>query len=142
MVLVIFTFACVACVGCSDRPRTYPTGGVVVLRDGEPLRDGRVEVRSTEQPYTARGAIGQDGSFQLTTFELNDGAIAGRHEVLIVQRFGYEVEDVEKHRQHASSIRRLDQKYSRYETSGLTFRVEPEADNTQLRLVVESAEAP
>ena len=97
----------------------------------------RIEVRSTEHPYTARGSIDREGRFQLTTFKTNDGAIAGKHQVLVIQRFTAEIDDIAKHAEHASQLRQLNRKYASYATSGLEITIDPRGDNTDLRLVVE-----
>ena len=101
------------------------------------MADGRIELRSTEQPYSARGAIDREGRFRLTTYKPNDGAIAGTHQVVITQRFGADVDNLEEHRQHMSQIRTLDKKFARYSSSDLEITIDPKGDNTQLRLIVE-----
>ena len=121
--------------GCSDLPPAYQASGIVVYSDGTPLQDGRIETRCTDSPYTARGSIGRDGKFQLTTFKTNDGAIAGTHQVLVIQRFTADV-DMEEHAKHVSKIRSLDRKYSSYGTSELEITIDPKGDNTNLRLEV------
>jgi hypothetical protein len=135
--LLLALLVCGAVSGCSDRPKAYPAAGVVVYADGAPLQDGRIEVRSAEHPYTARGSVDREGRFQLTTFKTNDGAIAGKHQVLIIQRFTADIDDIAKHAEHASQMRRLDQKYSSYKTSPLELTIDPKGDNTNIRLVVE-----
>jgi len=37
-----------------------------------------------EQPVTATGAIGPDGTFVLGTYEASDGALAGKHRVVVI----------------------------------------------------------
>ena len=123
--------------GCSNKPRPYPVNGQIVFDDGEPLTGGRIEVRSLEHPLVARGSVDRDGKFQLTTYEFNDGAVAGKHEVLIVKKFTANIDDVAKHAKHAALARTLDSKYTRYRTSGLTIDVEP-GDNNEVKLQVTS----
>lgn len=133
--VVIALLCCSA--GCSDRPKAYRAGGLVLFADGKPVQDGRIEVRFTEQPYTARGIIDREGRFRLTTFETDDGAIAGRHEVLVIQRFTADIDDMAAHHRHASQLRQVDRKYSSYATSGLEITIDPAGDNSSLKLVVD-----
>ena len=72
----------------------------------------------------ARGSIDNEGKCSLTTYEADDGAVAGKHEVLIVQKFTADVDDMAEHAKHATVIRTLDSKFSRYKTSGLSMNVE------------------
>ena len=123
--------------GCSDLPRAYNAAGVVVYSDGTPVQGGRIETRCADSPYTARGLIDSAGRFTLTTFKTNDGAIAGKHQVLVIQRFTANVDDMAKHAEHTSQIRKLDRKYASYGTSGLEIEIDPSSENTNLRLVVE-----
>lgn len=73
--------------GCSDKPKTYPVTGTVKFADGTPLVGGTVEFRNITddiaKQVNARGEIGPDGKYQLTTFQPNDGAIAGEHQVCV-----------------------------------------------------------
>jgi hypothetical protein len=119
-----FLIVVLVSVGCSDQPRPYPVSGKVLFDDGAPLSGGRIEVRSLEHPLVARASIGRDGEFTLTTFKANDGAVAGDHEVLIVQKFTADIDNMAEHAKHASLTRTLDKKFSKYKTSGLTINVE------------------
>jgi hypothetical protein len=73
--------------GCGDGSQpTYRAGGRVTFPDGKPLAGGRVEfapVQSNLGP-AARGQIQPDGSFQLSTYRPNDGAVEGEHVALVV----------------------------------------------------------
>ncbi len=72
--------------GCgSDRIRTYPVHGRVEFADGEPVRQGTIELESIETGTTATGTIQPDGSFVLGTFASDDGAAAGEHRAIVVQ---------------------------------------------------------
>ena len=75
-----------AVAGCSDdgRPPRYPVTGTLKSADGESLAHVSVMFRSIEQDLTARGRVLPDGTFALTTFEKNDGAVAGRHRVQVM----------------------------------------------------------
>ncbi len=111
-------------VGCSNQPRPWPASGRVIYDDGQPLVEGRIEVRSLEHPLVARGSIGRDGQFALTTFKANDGAVSGEHEVLIIQKFTANIDNMKEHAKHAAKTRTLDRKFSNYKTSELTIHID------------------
>ena len=73
--------------GCgTQRPATYPVHGKVVFADGSPLQGGTVEFRTAHEgskSIIASGIVAEDGTFQLTTFEEQDGAVAGTHQVIV-----------------------------------------------------------
>ena len=111
--------------GCSDgNPKTYPVQGEVRFPDGKPLTKGTVEFEllDQEKPITATGEISSDGSFVLGTFELDDGAIAGRHRAVVIadHQIGTGVE-----RPGKVPSPGLHPRYRDFKTSGLEFTVEP-----------------
>ena len=76
--------ACLA-GGCGPRrPATVPVKGRVTL-DGKPVADAAVMFEPEAGGVPARGSTAADGSFTLTTFERDDGAIAGRHRVAVTK---------------------------------------------------------
>ena len=73
----ILVLASSALAGCGDgHPETWKVHGRVVFTDGDPVRFGTVELESLEHSLNARGRIGDDGRFDLSTYETNDGAVA------------------------------------------------------------------
>jgi hypothetical protein len=68
-------------VGCGER-EIYQVTGTVKLTDGTPLPGGRVIL--TGGASGAHGQIGEDGSFTLGTYRVNDGARPGEYAVVIV----------------------------------------------------------
>ncbi len=73
-------------VGCGpSNPTTFPVRGQLKFRDGSVPKSGAVEFFHPETRLNARGKIGVDGSFSVGTFEAGDGAVAGHHEVTVVQ---------------------------------------------------------
>ena len=116
-------------VGCSDTERPiYPVRGIVRFPDGKVLRDGSVEfeIIGVEKPVTATGKVQPDGSFVLGTYQRDDGALVGKHRVVVVsnnnsgslhERPGFVQESV------------LHEKYRSYRSSGLTYEVKPETNN-------------
>lgn len=125
-------FACAACVGCSDQLETYPITGKVQFENGNPVVVGNVEFQSIEHKINARGEIQRDGTFQLTTFNDNDGAVAGEHKCVVIQTVM--VEHIPGHR--GSVIGVVNPKHASYATSGLSFTVAEDAAN-EVTLVVD-----
>jgi hypothetical protein len=125
--------AAVALAGCGDaRLPTYPVQGQVVFDDGRPVRTGFIEFQSEEHGINARGSIERDGTFTLTTYETNDGAVAGSHQAVVLQFLSQEnVPAI--HHDHGDPV---SLKHADYATSDLTFVVEPERTNT-LQVVVQ-----
>ena len=75
--------SCLILSGCGDgRPETYPVHGRVTW-NGAPVTAGRITFHPTEG-RPALSSIESDGSYQLTTFEPGDGALAGSHQVTIL----------------------------------------------------------
>jgi hypothetical protein len=121
---------------CQDaRVETYPVSGVVRFEDGQPVPFGVIEFRAGPTLPVARGNIGPDGRFTLGTFTAGDGAVAGRHTIIVVQHAIFEnaVNDPDhalEHRSHKTSL--VDPAHASYETSGLTADVKQDADNRQV----------
>lgn len=81
-VLLLSVLCCALEGGCGDgRPATVPVQGQVTWK-GEPVRCGTI-VFQPEKGRMAHGRIGPDGSYSLTTFDPDDGAIVGKHNVTI-----------------------------------------------------------
>lgn len=75
----------VAAGGCgskSDYPDTVPVYGLVSY-NGAPVTRGTITFVSAEG-HSATGQIESDGSYRLSTFAPNDGAVPGSHRVMIV----------------------------------------------------------
>jgi hypothetical protein len=130
--IALLTLACSCGCGTKDRA-TYPVSGKVVFDNGAPLAGGMVmfesEPAGSEPRYSSAGVIAADGTFQLSTFKEGDGAVAGKHRALVrVKRAG----DAEKPGAHAESP--IASKFENFDTSGLTFTVEP--GNNDLKIVV------
>jgi hypothetical protein len=119
----------VSVIGCTDTAaRTYPVRGIVRFPDGKLLRDGSIEfeILGRDDPVTARGIIGPDGSFGLGTFELEDGALVGKHRVVVFADYmiGGGAE-----RPGLIPEQQLDPKFRDYRRSGLVYEVKPELNN-------------
>lgn len=123
--------------GCSDRLTVYPVSGRVVFPDGNPVRTGTIEFESEVHGTTATGRISEDGHFALGTYAPTDGAVAGSHKAIVTQMV---ITDgtIKHEKDHGLPVA---YKYRRYETSGLTFTVEPGGSNALEVLVEPEVEA-
>lgn len=113
-------------LGCGgSQLKTYPVNGTVLFDDGSPVRTGTIELESIEHGVTATGKIQPDGSFVLGTFQSSDGAVAGRHRVIVVQMVI--ADGLLKHTvDHGLPV---PVHYNSYETSGLQLTIEPQPTN-------------
>src|SRR5260370_31247199 len=65
-------------------PEPVPARGKVLLPSGQPLRGGRIQFNRLDPPNVdAFGDVGSDGSFMLTTYQPDDGAVPRRYVVTI-----------------------------------------------------------
>ncbi|MBL8873089.1 MAG: carboxypeptidase regulatory-like domain-containing protein [Planctomycetaceae bacterium] len=115
-----------AIMGCGpSHPPTYPVVGKVVFENGEACQLGTIEFRSLDHLVSARGKIEKDGSFKLSTWEPDDGAVAGKHQVIIQQMIITEDLSFAAHG-HGP---RVNPRYGDYATSGIEISVEPVGKN-------------
>jgi hypothetical protein len=110
--------------GCNRNPPTYPVTGKVRFPSGVPVRMGTIETKARELGTIARGTIESDGTFRLSTFEPDDGAVAGIHDCVVVQMV-----IAEKIGGRGSTYGVVDPKHNSYRTSGLTIEVDPNKAN-------------
>ena len=104
-------------LGCGGA-KTYPVEGIVVYKDGTPVTGGIVTfelVGDGPAKECARGEIGPDGTFQLRTFARNDGALAGKHRVIVAPPPALG--------KSASPTESIHPRFANYDTSGLQFTV-------------------
>lgn len=77
----------VAGCGASDTPprvTVYEVTGSILLRDGKPLRGGRVAFVPQNGPLLlASATVGPDGAFSLTTGDSGEGAPPGDYKVRV-----------------------------------------------------------
>jgi hypothetical protein len=113
-----------AAIGCSgqyedkfsrDRPPVFKTTGQVTW-NGKPASGALVTLHSKSHNLAASGRTDANGAFTLTTWRLDDGAVAGEHAVSIVTIV------VTGHTNDGLPIEVNDMppKYQNPETSGLT----------------------
>ena len=127
-------------LGCGGSPATFPAGGRVTYADGAPLDGGAVEFRSLESKprVGARGVIQPDGTFRLTTYLPDDGAVPGNHQALVVPQRppGDRWEELRS----SGQIQTIHSKYQRFDSSGLEFTVTPNPEENDFQIVVERPE--
>jgi hypothetical protein len=107
-----------AITGCNSRPNTYPIDGKVVWKSGDPAKElvGYVVSFESEHGLTSgSGAIQADGTFTIGTFDLADGALAGKHRIAITPP--------EPPLDAAPPPRLIAKRFGSFETSGLTTGV-------------------
>jgi len=130
---VVFGLLLWIVAGCSGGPEpTYPVQGTVRL-DGKPLSHGTVLFQSVpDQPegtgFTARAAIGSDGTYRLTTFQPDDGAVAGKHRAAVV------VGSLQTEVEVSPSPPLISPRYNLPSTSGLEFEVTPGDNRIDIEL--------
>lgn len=118
MRLFVVIFAIVV-AGCGRGVTLTPVEGRVTL-DGKPLEFGAVMVQPKAGP-AAQAKIKTDGTFILGTYESADGVIVGPATVRVICR--KEISQPGGERAYGPSL--IPEKYSRFETSGLTVEIKP-----------------
>ncbi|MEA1952302.1 MAG: hypothetical protein U9N87_13035 [Planctomycetota bacterium] len=131
LLLVLSTPLLCACG--SGRPDTHATKGKVVFPDGSPLPGGTIMFQSIgakgETVYNARGLIKQDGTFAMTTFEPNDGAVGGEHRVLV-----RESAPVGDFTSPSANAKLVDPRFMSFDTSGITVNVKEEDNDLIIKI--------
>lgn len=114
--------------GCSDSSQ-LPTAKVTgkVLHNGQPLTTGSISFQP-EAGWPASGQLQSDGSFTLTTYHDGDGAIIGKHRVLINATSA--VEEAGPNVEPQAPMSLVPEKYSSFSTSGLTADVTANGENS------------
>ncbi|MBA4065904.1 MAG: hypothetical protein C0501_19730 [Isosphaera sp.] len=113
----LFVVALVA-AGCAG-PTHVPVAGSVVWADGAPaveLAGGAVEFESADRLRSARGEIGPDATFSLSTSTPGDGVPPGEYLVVVVP----------PPPPGEAPSRLIDPRFCKFDTSGLTHTVRPE----------------
>lgn len=121
---VLGWLAMILLVGCNRGPLVVPVTGKV-LYNGTPLEFGSV----TFQPRSgqpAQGKIQGDGTFTLSTFEPNDGAVVGPHKVRIACYESQRPTAVKGPGEQSLGKLLIPEKYTLFDQSGLTADVRAE----------------
>ena len=115
--------------GCGKK--TYPVEGKVILKgETAPSKDLRgytisLESVGIQPPVSATGEVRADGTFRLSTFKEDDGAVPGKHRVAI----SFLDED-----RGPRPKRHIAPRYARFETSGLEVEIKPQNNQVTLEL--------
>src|SRR5262245_10495499 len=114
---VLFLLALVS--GCGSG--RYPVTGRVTYEDGSPVEEGTVIGEATVEGKAVgvQGNIARDGTFSWGGETAGDGALPGSYRVLVMPRALGDQELA------AGKVPAVDRKYSKYDTSGITFEVKP-----------------
>lgn len=124
----------VALPGCGPKyPETIPVAGTVTL-DGKPVA-GAAVVFTPEEGQQATGTTDDSGRFELSTFQLGDGALPGTHRVTVAKTTT-DPDDEEK------VVFIIPQKYGNLQTSELTCDVHAEMGPVQYDFQSEPIPAP
>jgi hypothetical protein len=121
---------------CGCGPGHAPTAVVEgkVLLKGKPLEFGAIAFMPDNGPI-ARGTVQSDGTFTLTTYSKNDGAVLGMHRVRIgcyeAQKPGFKMPKVEDFGLGKSLI---PEKYTKAETSGIKVEVKKQNEPFVIKL--------
>lgn len=137
LVLLVAVIACGLSAGCKRNPRVVPVAGKI-LYNGQPLPFGSV----TFQPDKGQPAVGDvaSGTFTLSSYSPNDGAVPGKHGVAVVcyesQRPGFQAQ--------GDSLGRLliPLKYTRLGSSGLSADINDAAGDKPQEIVLELSGPP
>ena len=111
--------------GCGPQgPTIYPVKGKVVYDDGTPLSsEAVIEFEALDGVWSgrnARGLVKEDGTFTVTTVKRHDGAVAGRHRVIVSDPY----RGVDPEEGGGSVSPQIDKKFASYNTSELEVIVE------------------
>jgi hypothetical protein len=76
-------------IGCNSGPAVYPVSGTVKFEDGsvptgEMASVQFIPVQRTEISQTCSGSIQLDGSYKISTFNPEDGALPGEYKVTFI----------------------------------------------------------
>src|SRR5262245_22596355 len=124
---IVLLIPLAALAGCSSGK--HPVRGTVTLDDGTPLTKGLVVFERVEggPPISARGDIGPNGRYELSTDKPGDGVPVGKYKVLINPLDSSDVPDEQKKLP-------FDMKYMKFETSGLECEVKAGGTDYPIKL--------
>lgn len=131
--LVLFFSGCTSSVApeIAKRPKVYPVTGIVTLA-GQPVEKA-VVIFVGSDGVTARGTTDTSGEFALTTFDQEDGAVAGTQQVSILKEEANYDPNQLKIGEAPPTVKAdrnaLPQKYADPKTSGLTADVKDGQEN-------------
>jgi hypothetical protein len=108
--------------GCNRGPKMVPVAGKVIY-NGRPLEFGVVMFQPPSgQP--AQGQIQPDGTFTLSTYRLNDGAVVAKHKIRIACYESMRPGTVKGPGEQSLGEPLVPEKYTLFDQSGLTADVD------------------
>jgi hypothetical protein len=121
--------------GCGgDVPETAPVRGTVTV-DGKPI-SGFKNAAVAFTPSAGRAAksviSSKDGSFELSTYKSGDGARLGQHSVAVSATVDDRTAQSEE--RYAGVRFVIPEKFSKGDTSGLTYEVKPGDNSIKIEL--------
>lgn len=134
---LIYSFCVTASVigmaGCGTSVPSHNPGVTVyktqvkVVQDGQPVEGAKVAFSAKGQQRGASGITNAEGVASLTTFDLNDGAVPGEQLVKISKEEVQVLKEADPDDPlsvgKTKVVQHLPEKYSRFQTSGLTATV-------------------
>ena len=120
LIAVISAVASAIFAGCKRGPELVPVSGKVTYK-GQPLKHGNILFQPSAGP-PAKGEIGPDGSFTLSTLKNNDGAVIGKHRVQVICT-APPAKPANPDEETPSAKSLIPEKYSNYATSEITVEV-------------------
>lgn len=133
-----FLLILLTAMGCGNNPRTYRVDGTIEFEDGSPVMFGNIEFLNQEHAVNARGKINRDGTFSLSTYRPNDGAVAGLHKVTVQQFTTIPLtanQDIKIEHDHGLMVA---DSYRSYDRTELEVTIEKQVN--QIKLVVRAQE--
>jgi hypothetical protein len=79
---LLLAIAMIAAVGCGAKTDAVPVTGKVSY-NGAPLTSGTILLIPESQGTAPTGMIQPDGTFKLTTYKQDDGAVPGKYKVVV-----------------------------------------------------------
>jgi len=130
-VVSILTIGSLGLLGCSGQKMADVTGRIIYEQDETPATDlegfrvsflhSSEEIDGKSNRTTATGLVRKDGTFTMSTFEMEDGVVLGTHQIAITPPVIYG--DAARPKEPI-----IDPRYSRPEQSGLTAVVEGDTE--------------
>ncbi|QEG36461.1 hypothetical protein [Bythopirellula goksoeyrii] len=116
--------AVIVIAGCSDgRPERVPVSGTVLI-NGQPLTSGNIKfVPSNGRPSGSK--IDEQGHFNLTCYDGNDGALLGKHQVQVSSNRIISDSKIEWY---------APKKYADFRTSGIEIEVTEPIEGLEVEL--------
>ena len=123
--------------GCGNgQLQTYPVSGQLKFEDGTVPRFGDIEFYNATHKINARGKINRDGTFTVSTYGEDDGAVVGKHRIVIIQIVGSQFL---AHNKESEQIvhdhgKLINQRYGDYRTSDLECTIVDKENKVELTL--------